>query len=175
MDKTIKPVIAILAAVIFVSFFLPWVSVQSAAAGKVTEMLTGKRQDKIDAISAYSVPVMANSDESRLMISIIKIFNPKIQNADKKSYLIWSVPILAIIILILNLVIGGNKWLHLAVGIIGVVIFVFAVYKIKTTDLDKLVLQVTMGPGLWLTLWSYLGIGAVSILNFVQLAGKKAK
>ena len=74
MDKTIKPVIAILAAVIFVSFFLPWVSVQSAAAGKVTEMLTGKRQDKIDTISAYSVPVMANSEESRLMVNIIKIF-----------------------------------------------------------------------------------------------------
>ncbi len=71
------------------------------------------------------------------------------------------------------MVLGNNKWLHLAVGIVGIVIFAFAVYKIKTTDLDKLILQVTMGPGLWLTLWSYLGIGAVSILNFVQLTGKK--
>jgi hypothetical protein len=175
MDKISKPVIGILVAVIVISFFLPWISVQSAAAGKVTELLTGKRQDKIDAISAYRVPVMANSEESRLIISIIKIFNPKTQNADKKSYLIWVVPILAVIMLILNMVMGNNKWLNLVVGIIGIAIFAFAVYKIKTTDLDKLVLQVNMGPGLWLTLWSYLGIGVISILNFVGLVGAKGK
>jgi hypothetical protein len=175
MDKVSKPAIGILVAIIVVSFFLPWISVQSAAAGKVTEMLTGKRQDKIDAISAYSVPVMANSEESRLMISIIKIFNPKIQNADKKSYLIWIIPILAVIMLILNSILGTNKWLNLVIGLVGVAIFAFATYKIKTTELDKFVLQITMGPGLWLTLWSYLGIGVISILNFVGLMTTKGK
>ncbi|MFC1514796.1 hypothetical protein ACFL5X_02735 [Candidatus Omnitrophota bacterium] len=173
MLKTCKLLIVIFVAVIVIAFFLPWISVQSAAAGKVTEMLTGKRQDKIDAISAYSVPVMANSEESRLMISIIKIFRPDIKNADKKSYLIWSIPLLAILILIMNMVMGANKWLNLVIGIVGVIIFAFATYKIKTTDLDKLVLQIAMGPGLWLTLWSYLGIGVVSILTFLQLQTKK--
>ncbi|MBN2120299.1 MAG: hypothetical protein JW734_04525 [Candidatus Omnitrophica bacterium] len=174
MENISKAALIVLVAIIAVAFFLPWVSVQSKAAGAVTEILTGKRQEKIDAISAYSVPVMANSNESRLMISIIKIFNPKIENADKKSYLIWSIPLLAVVILILNLVLGKNRWLNLIVGILGIAIFAVAVYKIKTTDLDKLVLQITIGTGLWLTLWSYLGIGILSIVNFIQLTtGKK--
>jgi hypothetical protein len=173
MDSSKKTLAFVLTVVIVVSFFLPWINVQSKAAGAVTEMLTGKRQDRIDAISAYRIPVMANSEESRLMVNIIKIFNPKITNADKKSYLIWSVPILAVIILLLNLFMGTNKLVNLIIGIIGVAVFITAVYKIKTTDLDKLVLQVTLGAGLWLTLWSYLGLGAIGVVNFVQLLKKK--
>jgi len=174
MDKISKSLIAILAAVIVVSFFIPWISVESSQVGAFTKLLTGKRQAVLDSISGYRIPVLANSQESRFMISVIKIFNPDIKDADKKSYAVWAVPILAIAIGILSWLFGKNKWMNLIFAIIGILIFVAAFYKIATTDLDKAVLKVALAPGIWLTLWAYLGIGILGAMNFaISKTGKK--
>jgi hypothetical protein len=82
--------------------------------------------------------------------------------------LIWGVPIFAIAILLLSLLIGDNRWFNLAVAVIGILIFLAGVYKIKTTDLNKLVLNAKIGMGVWLTLCSYLGLGVVGAANFVK-------
>ena len=173
MDKMYKIAMLILVVIIFVSFFLPWVSVESAAVGSVSKLLTGKEQAKIDSISGFKVPIIANSEESRFMISVIKIFNPNITNADKKSWLIWLVPGLSLIFLALGHFLGKNKWFYLCVGILGVLIFSGATFKIFTTDLDKLVLQINIGIGLWILLISYLGIGVINLMRFVNLIRQK--
>ena len=121
--------------------------------------MTGKRQDEIHAISGFDVPRLANSDESRLILTVAKIFKPDVKDIDKKSYLIWIIPLLAVAIFLVNMVFG----------VIGVAIFAVTVFKLKTTDLDKVVLQIKIGVGLWLILWSYLGIGIASILRFFAL------
>jgi hypothetical protein len=172
MKENSKIIVMILALVIFLGFFLPWINVESAAVGSFSKMITGKKQAVLDSISALRVPIMANSNDSRFMIDVIKIFNPNVKDADKKSYLIWAIPLLALAMAVFYYVWGGNKWLNLAYGIAGCAIFFAAVYKIKTTNLDKLVLQVTTAPGLWLTLWGYLGIG---IFGFTTFAGKALK
>jgi len=159
---------AALVAVIFISFFLPWVHVESPMVGTMAKVLTGKRQAEIAGISGFDVPVLANGPDARLMISIIKIFNPGITDADKKSWLIWGVPIFAVLIFLASLFLGNNKWFNLAIAVIGIAIFIVAVYKIKTTDLDKLVLNARIGLGLWLTLCGYLGLGLLSAAGFVK-------
>jgi hypothetical protein len=167
--ETRKKIMVVLVLIIVVSFFLPWISVESQAIGGVTKLLTGKEQAAIDSISGFKVPILANGDESRFMISVIKIFRPDIKNADKKSFLIWCIPLLAVIMLGLTNALKDNKWVRLAIGIIGVVIFAFATFKITTTDLDKLVLNVKIGYGLWLILIGYLGIGMLQFIEFFQL------
>ena len=169
MKQIQRIVMFVLVAVIFISFFLPWIKVESPAVGTISKILTGKEQAVISGISGYAVPVLANSEESRFMISVIKIFNPGIQNADKKSYLIWVVPLLALIMLVVKLFLDKNKWINLAIGLIGSLIFLVAVYKLNTTDLDKLVLKVSITPGLWLILLAYLGIGLLCLADFVYL------
>jgi len=164
-----KNLMLLLVIVIFISFFLPWISVESEAVGGVTKLLTGKKQSTIDSISGFKVPVLANSEESRFMISVIKIFQPKIQNADKKSFLIWGVPLLAVAMLGLTRVFKDNKWVRLGIGIVGIAIFVVATHKITTTDLDKLVLKVNATYGLWLILFGYLGIGILQVMDFIRL------
>lgn len=154
--------------IIFVAFFLPWVHVESKMVGKITKVLTGKSQTEITNISGFSVPILANSPDARLAISIIKIFNPKVTNADKKSWLIWGVPIFAVVIFLLSLFLGKSRWFNLLIALIGIAIFAVGFYKIKTTDLDKLVLNAKIGSGLWLTLWGYLGLGLVGGINFVK-------
>jgi hypothetical protein len=159
---------AVLAAVVFIAFFLPWVSVGSEMVGTVAKVLTGKHQAEIAAISGFAVPGMANGPDARLMISVIQIFNPGVTNADKKSWLIWGVPLFAIAIFVLGLYWGENKWFNLAVAVIGVLIFLAGVYKITTTDLNKLVLNAKIGIGVWLTLCGYLGLGVVAAVGFAK-------
>ena len=169
MDKVYKIGMLVLVAIILVSFFLPWISVESAAVGGFSKLLTGKKQATIGAVSGFKVPILANSEESRFMVSVIKIFNPTIKDADKKSWLIWLVPSLAVLLFMLRRFFGNNKWFYLTAGLSGILIFVVAVFKITTTDLDKLILKVNIGVGLWLILIGYLGIGILNLIRFVGL------
>ena len=171
--KTGSLISAILAAVIFISFFLPWVQVESQMVGTVAKVLTGKRQAAIASISGFAVPGLANGPDARLMLSIIKIFNPGVTDADKKSWLIWGVPLFAIVIFLLGLFIADNRWFNLGVATIGILIFVVGAYKINTTDLNKLVLNAKIGLGVWLTLYGYLGLGINGVVNFVKALANK--
>jgi hypothetical protein len=162
-----------LAVVIFIAFFLPWLSVESGQIGMVTKILTGKRQALVDNISAFNIPILANSTESRFMISIIRIFNPNIEHADKKSFLIWLVPIFALIIAVASRFLAGDLWFNIAVGLIGTAIFAVAVFKISTTDLDKFVLRVSVGLGLWLSIYTYLAMGLLSFAMAIQSLFKR--
>jgi len=167
MAKLYNTVMLALAVLVIAAFFMPWVTVKSEQVGMVSKILTGKKQAVIDNISAYQVPVMANGPDARLMMSVIKIFNPNVKDADKKSFLILGIPLLAVIIFVASYFLGNNKWANLIIGIIGAAIFIVAVYKIKTTDLDKLVLKIEMGLGLWLTLWSFLFMGVTGFMRFI--------
>ena len=163
----------VLVVVIFISFFLPWVNVESQMVGTVAKVLTGKRQTAIASISGFAVPGLANGPDARLMLSIIKIFNPGVTDADKKSWLIWGVPLFAIAIFLLGLFIADNRWFNLAVAAIGILIFIVGVYKINTTDLNKLVLNAKIGLGVWLTLYGYLGLGLTGAVNFFKALANK--
>lgn len=167
MNRMTNIIILAMAILIFVSFFLPWVDVQSQAIGKLTKVLRGEQKSSMQKISGFQVPVLANSPDSKLMISLIQLFNPGVKDADKKSYLIWGIPILALMIAIANYIWGRNKWFCLAMAILGIAIFAVAVFKIKTTDLDKGILNVQIAGGLWLTLSGYLGIGLCGLANFL--------
>ena len=175
MEKAYKAIILILVAAIIIGFFLPWINVESKQMGAFTKLLTGKGQQTLHYVSGLDIPVMANSDESRLIVSIAKIFNPDIQDVDKKSLLVLIVPLLAVIILLLALFQAKNLWISLIVGIVGCVIFAFTFYKIKVTDLEKAILQIRIGFGLWMILYAYLAIGLVSIINFIKITADKGK
>jgi hypothetical protein len=168
MDKICKVGLAVLSVFIFISFFLPWVGVESAVTGGISKVLK-KEAKPITAISGFRVPIMANGPESKLMITILKLFNPGVKDADKKSYLIWLVPGLSLILLAVIWFLASNKWANLAVGILGVALFAGATFKILTTDLDKAVVKVNIMYGMWLTLVGYLIIGILCLANFALL------
>ena len=167
MQNTYRLALVILAFIVFISFFMPWVTVGAHVIGGVSKLLTGKAQASISDISGFSVPIMANGPDARFALAVIKIFNPSIKDANKKSWLIWGVPIFGVMLALLGIFLGKFKWLRIAIAVIGVAIFAVAVFKIKTTNLDKLVLNVKISYGLWLTLLGYLGIGIVNALSSI--------
>ena len=173
MNKPCNTAILAFAVIICVSFFLPWVNVESQVIGSISKLISGKSQASLKTISGFQVPILANGPDAKLMITIIKIFNPAVKDADKKSWLIWGIPGLGVVLFGLALFLGKNKWVNLGMGILGVLIFAVVTYKIKTTNLDKVVLNIAIGPGLWAILWSYLGIGIVSLIRFGRLQSVK--
>ena len=172
--KVYKTVLTVCVVLIVISFFLPWVDVGSSQVGAVSELFTGKRQEKITSLSGVQIPVLANSDKSKLAITIIKIFNPRIKNADKKSWAVFLLPIIALLIYSSVYYFPKNKFFHLLWGIVGVAISLGIAFKVAITDLDKLVIQVKIGVGLWLIIGCYIIIGVMSFIQFGrQLKGKK--
>jgi len=172
MSKLYNMAMMALSVLVIIAFFLPWVSVKSEPVGIFSKILAGKKQAMIDNISAFQVPILANGPDAKLMLSVIRIFNPGVKDADKKSFLIWGIPFLAVVIFAVSCFFGGNKWVNLIIGILGAAIFIIAAYKIKTTNLNKLVLNIEMGPGLWLTLWSFLLMGATGFIRFMTSVQK---
>ena len=169
MNKICYGLMAVLVLLIIVAFFMPWVSVESTPVVSELSRIFTKKEVKISqSISAYHVPMLANTEDARLANSVIKILNPDTQDAGKNSFLIWLVPLLAVAILLLSILFSKNKWVHLASAAVGILIFVIGVYRIKTLNLNQIILNVAIGPGLWLTLWAYLGIGVCALLNFVK-------
>ena len=163
-------VIFICAALIVIAFFLPWVNLQSKEMGMISSLLSGEKKDaSLLSISAFEVPIMANSEESKLILMVARLFKPGIKDVDTKSYLIWVVPLSALIIVLLRLFLSGNKILNLVLGIIGCLIFAVAMYKLKTVDLAKPGLQVRIAVGVWLMLWAYLVIGITSVIEYLRL------
>ncbi|MFH1360187.1 MAG: hypothetical protein ABIJ41_04020 [Candidatus Omnitrophota bacterium] len=164
-----------LVMVITVSFFLPWITVESQAVGGFSKILTGKDQGVIDSISGFRVPLLANSKESRFMISVIKIFNPQIRDADKKSYLLWGVPLIAMLISLAGCVFKHIKIIRFFLGLIAVGIVCAVIYKLMSTDMDKLVLKVNIVYGLWLTLFGFFAIGVSELASALYLQKGSAK
>lgn len=166
--KNISVVLVFLcAALIFTAFFLPWVSVNSSVKGLVVKVF-GSQDASIMKISGYQVPILANREDSRLMITVIKLFNPGIQDADKKSWLIWAVPILSVLLAFAYMMFNKNKWFDLGLGILGVAIFAVGLYEILVTDLNKMGIEVEILNGVWLTLVGYLCIGLIAFFKFTQ-------
>lgn len=193
MGKLKQVVLVIMATAVVIAFFLPWVRLKTTQAtgivseglalasvgawpvGFISGLFSGGKHGMSQSISAYQIPVLANSNESTLIISLMQIFMPNVEDADKKSYLLWAIPFLAGAIALAGIFLGGNKWFGLVVGVVGIAIFAVVTYKVKSIDLDKIVMKVYTGPGLWITLWAYFGMGLVSLIDFVtQLKRPKA-
>ncbi|MCX7927931.1 MAG: hypothetical protein N2606_07370 [Candidatus Omnitrophica bacterium] len=167
-----KITIVILTLVIFIAFFLPWVGVETIVTSSISKILA-KPTNPLITISGFQVPILANSSESKLIITIVQIFNPSIKNVDKKSYLIWLVPGFSIFFLLLMLFLGRNKWINLLVGIISIAIATGTTLKILTTNLDKAVVKVNLLIGVWLTLFCYFLFGLICLVNFFMVTFKK--
>ena len=174
-DKVYKFLMVVLAGAVIAGFFLPWITVESKPVGSLMKILTGQHQETVQGISGFRIPIFANREESHIIITIATLFKPGIENVDKKSYLVWAVPVLAFIILVLALHNDRSELLNFLFAVIGLVIFAYSFYKLQTTNLDKLLFEVKPGLGGWLTLGGYLSIGVLGFLQFVILAAGKSK
>lgn len=183
--------VCVATALIIVAFFMPWATVATSVTG-ISKGLTGalsgtpvagkivgdieKATDVIgqlgdvsikSTVSGYQVPILVNDDTSKVAISLAQMFFKDAQDLDKKSYLVYLLPILGIMCAGLAILGRGNKisiilMILLSGGVAGA-----GLYHLYTMDISSLVVKISIKNGLWYTMYSFLFIAVVGLVELV--------
>ena len=165
-----------------VGFFLPWarIDVRESASlrdtvggltkglGRVTvkirrgtETIAGDLPSLSDIpkqVSGAQIPQMANEERAQVTMALVELFTQTRQHLGAKSYAVYLVP--GITVLCGVLLAFLNDQLAVTAGIAGccAAIAGFGSWKLLTTNTQTLFVAITIGEGLWLSLWGYVGL-----------------
>lgn len=198
--------VVICALAIIHAFFMPWAkaSVSTTKVAKdLTKSATGgvlentpfagkfirglnKATDKISdlgdiqiktAVSGYDIPTLVNKKSSQIAISIASIIFKDAKDLDKKSMLVYLLPIFAFVCIGLAVLGLKNKIALIAMAVLSGGIAIGGLYNMMTMDLSKLPIQVSIEQGLWQTMYAYLLIcvAGATWLALDIVGAKKAK
>lgn len=200
-EKIFAGSIVLCAFIIVVSFFMPWAtatvsatkvakSLADSAGGKVrnipfTDKIVQGFGSVTDAIgnlgdinvkttvSGYNIPVMVNDRSSRVAIQLAEIFFKDAKDLDKKSMLVWLMPLLAAVCGALAVIGLRYKVAVIAAALTGCIMGIGGLYELITTDLSALPVHISIKIGLWQTMYGYILIGILSIAWLVIVGKEK--
>lgn len=192
MIKIIFIILNIIAAVIIItSFFMPWVSAATSVTrvseevansmgplgglpfvGKViagvkegADIVRGVGDINIGTtVSGYDIPKMVNSGSSKVALSFAQNFFQGTEGLDKKSMLVYLLPLFAIICILLTII--GIRYILALIPmlIVSGAISLAGLYNLKTVNLSNDVVDIAIQKGLWYTMYGYLAIFIINIL-----------
>ena len=188
--------VIVCAIIIIASFFMPWARATVSAtkvAKNVADSASGKLQNtsfggkfvqglnqttnsignigdiKVKTtVSGYDIPTMINNKSSHVAIQLAQILFKDARDLDKKSMLVYLLPLFAIVCIALAIIGLRYKVSVMAAAIIGGAIGIGGLYKLMSTDLSNLPVQITIENGLWQTMYGYLLICILSIAWLVM-------
>lgn len=158
-------VVALCAFTVAWFFFLPWIKVHSVPAAAFKRLCGGRQSAAIITTSGAGVPEMANGSCAKTMIQVLGRFFGSVENVDKKSYLVWILPILAIMVAAASIAWKGRWIVSVLLGLLCIAIAVGGTFKIVTTDLDGALFRVQICFSLWGILLAYGVAGAVHLIS----------
>ncbi|MGB2630427.1 MAG: hypothetical protein WBD24_06185 [Candidatus Omnitrophota bacterium] len=200
MNKIIFPGLIIIASLVTVlCFFQPWASVAASVTGISKELTSAadkslkdtpfagkfiKKADEVTtAISKYGdieikttvrgnqIPAMVNNKTSKVALSLTQVFFKSAEGLDKKSYLVYLLPLFGILCGALAVLGTKNKLYVIVMTAIGGAISAGGLYNLLTMDVSSAAVKISIRYGLWHTMYAFLFICAVGIAWLV--AGKK--
>lgn len=183
----------IIAASVFimVSFFMPWANIATSVAGvskevtstaegtlgktpfagkflksltRVTDTVSELGDIEIKtAVSGYQIPKMVNDKTSKVALSLVQVFFKDAEDIDKKSYLVYLIPLFAIICALLAAFGLKNKIYVIIMAVIGGAISIGGLYNLLTMDISNMIVKISIAKGLWYTMYAYLAISLAGI------------
>ncbi|MDD5428897.1 MAG: hypothetical protein PHI58_06685 [Candidatus Omnitrophica bacterium] len=201
MRKIVLAALIIICAVtVIVSFFLPWATAslnvtkvarslsESASTTLKETPFAGKFVRGLDtattaigafgdmevktAVSGYDIPTMINKRSSKIALSLAQTLFKDADNLDKKSLLVYLLPLFGIVCIVLTIIGLKNNIPVIAMAVISGAISGGGLYKLMTTDLTKLPIQIAIKNGLWQTMYGYL---LICVLSIIWLATDRKK
>ncbi len=183
--------IIVCAVVIIASFFMPWARA-SVNATKVAKNMANSANGKLQdtpfggkfvrgfdqatnaigdlgdievktTVSGYDIPTMINKKSSQAAIQLVQMLSKDAKDVDKKSKLVYLLPLFALICIVLAIIGLRYKVSVIAAALIGGAIGIGGLYELISTDLSKLPIQISILNGLWQTMYGYLLICILSI------------
>lgn len=195
--------VVICALAIVHAFFMPWAKASTSAtkvANRLAKSATGgmlentpfagnfirgldKATDKISelgdvqiktAVSGYNIPTLINKKSSQVAIAIASAMFKDVKDLDKKSMLVYLLPLLALLCIGLAIVGIKNKITLIVMAVLSGGIAVGGLYNLMTINLSDLPIQISIEQGLWQTMYAYLIISVIGIV-WIVLDLKEAK
>ena len=178
--------------VIIKSFFLPW-ALASTSVGRVSgqvhrsindsfgslpfvgKVMAGIKEtsgvvqelgadiDINTVVSGYNIPRMVNNKSSKIALSFAQSFFGDVKGLDKKSMLVYLMPLLAVVCIMLAIAAMRYKISILLMLIISGAISIGGFYTLNTMNLSNELVDIVIGKGLWRTMYGYLWIFIISI------------
>ena len=119
-------------------------------------------------VSGIQIPQLANQQHSQVVIALVELFTNTRQHIGLKSYAVYLVPGLALLCGVVF-----TCWSRRAVAVSGGIALLCAgiagagFWKLLTTNTRTLFVAITIGRGLWLSLWAYVGLAAAAGLSLI--------
>lgn len=182
--------------VIIASFFAPWarakVNVTKVASGLVSSAestlknapFAGKFISGLNTtttvigslgdievkteISGYDIPTMINKKSSKTALSLAQVFAKETEGLDRKSMLVYLLPLFAVSCIALTVIGLKNKLVIIPMALVSGAISMIGLYKLFTVNLSSLSIEITIMNGLWQTLYGYLLIFVLAIIWFIM-------
>jgi len=124
-------------------------------------------------VSGIQIPQMVNRKNAHTAIALMELLMNERQHLELKSYAVYLLPGIALLCGLVLTVLSRQRVIPWVVaGLCGLIAGV-GFWKLLTTNLSSLMIAITIGPGLWLSLWAYVGLSAAAVLTGV-LSTKRA-
>ena len=139
------------------------------------ETVTGELPDLSNIpkeVRGVDIPSLANRRDAHVLMALAEMLTGQRQ-LGAKSYLVYVLPGLALLCGILLTMAPRLRALSIILGLICLGVAAGGYWKAATTPLDSLLVAITIGKGLWLSLWGYALVG-VSALVLRLFGGKQA-
>ena len=114
-------------------------------------------------VNGFQIPQIANQQHAQIAVALFELFTKSRQHIGAKSYAVYLLPGIALLCGLLVTFLGGSRPVAFGVAVVCGLIAGVAFWKLLTTDTTALVLTVTIGPGIWLSLWAYVGLSLAAL------------
>ncbi|MBI4355423.1 MAG: hypothetical protein HY597_03090 [Candidatus Omnitrophica bacterium] len=117
------------------------------------------------SVSGLQIPQMANAKNAKVAMALLEMFTRDPQQIGAKSYAVYVLPGLALLCGLLLTVLGGRRPVALGVAVLCATVAGGGFWKLLTTNTSSLFIAITIGMGLWLSLWAYAGLAVAGLLG----------
>jgi hypothetical protein len=154
-------------------FFLPWARIELKGSerkelGRIAlrirrgaETLTGDLPTLSDIprkVSGAQIPRLANQKNSQLLLALVELATNTRQEVGLKSYAVYLLPSLALLSGLLLIFLDERRLIVILVGLFCAALSAFGFWRLLTLKTTTPFASITIGHGLWLSLWGYVGL-----------------
>ena len=122
-------------------------------------------------VRGVDIPALANQPNAHVLMALAEMLTGQRQ-LGAKSYAVYVLPGVALLCGLLLTIAPRMRELCLAVGLACQAVAGGGYWKVATANLDTLMVAITIGNGLWLSLWGYAMVGT-SALGLALFGGRK--
>ncbi len=125
------------------------------------EVVTGELPDLSTIptqVSGVEIPRLANRHDVQVVVALAEMLAGQ-RDVGKKSYAVYLLPGLALVCGILMTLARRVRLVCSVVGVVCLGVAGVGCWKLLTTNTETLLVSITIGQGLWLSLWAYAGLG----------------